>query len=179
MKLPTPVKIDKSVECFSLNRSTSYPSRCLSLNSFCDETSRTWVSLSPETMCVISVKTEFKSQSELHGFSNFHMGDFFLFLRRQRGRSECPSCSDPFLHNCACMLSHFSQVWLCATPRTAAHQAPLSMGFSRQEYWSGLSFPSLGIFSTQGSNRSLQHCRQMLYRLSHQGFNRSDKYFIQ
>ena len=42
----------------------------------------------------------------------------------------------------ACMLSHFSHVRLCATLWTAAHQAPLSMGFSRQEYWSGLPFPS-------------------------------------
>ena len=38
--------------------------------------------------------------------------------------------------------SYFSHVWLCATPETAAHQAPLSLGFSRQEYWSGLPFPS-------------------------------------
>ena len=36
----------------------------------------------------------------------------------------------------------FSRVWLLATPRTAAYQAPLSMGFSRQEYWSGLPLPS-------------------------------------
>ena len=40
------------------------------------------------------------------------------------------------------LLSSFSCVWLCATPQTAAHQAPLSTGFSRQEYWSGLPFPS-------------------------------------
>ena len=40
------------------------------------------------------------------------------------------------------LLSHFSHVRLCATPQTAAHQAPLSLGFSRQEYWSGLPFPS-------------------------------------
>ena len=40
------------------------------------------------------------------------------------------------------LLSRFSRVQLCATPWTAAHQAPLSMGFSRQEYWSGLPFPS-------------------------------------
>ena len=40
-----------------------------------------------------------------------------------------------------------------ATPWTVACQAPLSMGFSRQEYWSGLSFPSPGgVFPTQGSN---------------------------
>ena len=39
-------------------------------------------------------------------------------------------------------LSHFSHVQLCETPETAAHQAPLSLGFSRQEHWSGLPFPS-------------------------------------
>ena len=38
------------------------------------------------------------------------------------------------------LLSH---VWLLATPWTATHQAPLSMGFSRQEYWSGAPLPSL------------------------------------
>ena len=41
-----------------------------------------------------------------------------------------------------CMLSHFSCVRLCATPWTAAHQAPPSTGFSRQEYRGGLPFPS-------------------------------------
>ena len=40
------------------------------------------------------------------------------------------------------LLSRFSRVRLCATPKTAAHQAPLSLGFSRQEHWSGLPFPS-------------------------------------
>ena len=40
------------------------------------------------------------------------------------------------------LLSRFSRVWLCATPETAAHQAPPSLGFSRQEHWSGLPFPS-------------------------------------
>ena len=40
------------------------------------------------------------------------------------------------------LLSHFSRVRLCATPRTAAYQASLSMGFSRQEHWNGLPFPS-------------------------------------
>ena len=40
------------------------------------------------------------------------------------------------------LLSRFSRVRLCVTPQTAAHQAPLSLGFSRQEYWSGLPFPS-------------------------------------
>ena len=40
------------------------------------------------------------------------------------------------------LLSRFSHVRLCATPQTGAHQAPLSLGFSRQEQWSGLPFPS-------------------------------------
>ena len=42
------------------------------------------------------------------------------------------------------LLNHISHVRLCATPETAAHQAPLSMGFARQEYWRGLPFPSPG-----------------------------------
>ena len=41
----------------------------------------------------------------------------------------------------ACVLSHFRYVQVCATLWTVAHQAPLSMGFSRQEYWSGLPCP--------------------------------------
>jgi len=40
------------------------------------------------------------------------------------------------------LLSCFSRVRLCATPETAAHQALPSLGFSRQEHWSGLPFPS-------------------------------------
>ena len=40
------------------------------------------------------------------------------------------------------LLSHFSHVRLCATPWMAAHQVPPSLGFSKQEYWSGLPFPS-------------------------------------
>ena len=40
------------------------------------------------------------------------------------------------------LLSRFSRVRLCVTPETAAHQDPPSLGFSRQEHWSGLPFPS-------------------------------------
>ena len=49
-----------------------------------------------------------------------------------------------------CMLSHFSCVWLLTTIWTAASHAPLSMGFSRQEYWSGLPFPYPGHLSNLG-----------------------------
>ena len=49
---------------------------------------------------------------------------------------------------CACVLSCFSHIWLFMTLCTVAHQAPLSMGFSRQEYWSGLPHPLQGISSS-------------------------------
>ena len=55
-----------------------------------------------------------------------------------------------------------SPIRLFVTPWTVAYQAPPSMGFSRQEYWNGLPFPSLGIFTTQGSNPGIPHWRQML-----------------
>ena len=45
------------------------------------------------------------------------------------------------IRNTLLLLSCFSRVRCCATPQTAAHQAPPSLGFSRQEYWSGLPFP--------------------------------------
>ena len=56
----------------------------------------------------------------------------------------------------ACMLSPFSCVQHSATLWTVAHQAPLSMGFSRQEYWSGLPCPLPGNLPNSGTEpRSL------------------------
>ena len=43
-----------------------------------------------------------------------------------------------------CVLSRFGCVWLFVIPWTVAHQAPLSVGFSRQEYWGGVPFPPPG-----------------------------------
>ena len=61
---------------------------------------------------------------------------------------NAPSSPPPFLHIYLCLyravLSHFSRFWLFATLWTVAHQAPLSMGFSRQEYWTGLPCPPRG-----------------------------------
>ena len=53
------------------------------------------------------------------------------------------------------MLSHFSHVRLFVTLRTIAHQAPLSMGFSRQEYQSGLPFPPPGDLPDSGIRSDL------------------------
>ena len=55
----------------------------------------------------------------------------------------------------ACVLSHFSRVRLFAALWTVAHSSPLSVGFSRQEYWSGLPFPSPGDLPHPGINPGL------------------------
>ena len=51
---------------------------------------------------------------------------------------------------CACVLSHFSPIKLFSTLWTVSHQAPLFMGFSRQDYWSGLTCPPPGDLSDPG-----------------------------
>ena len=55
----------------------------------------------------------------------------------------------------AYVLSHVSHVWLFATLWKAACQVPLSRGFSRQEYWSGVFFLLQGTFPDPGSNLHL------------------------
>ena len=57
---------------------------------------------------------------------------------------------------------------------TVACQAPPSMGFSRQEYWSGLPFPSPGDLLDPGIDSDLPHYGQTLYHLSHQGLPQKD-----
>ena len=74
-----------------------------------------------------------------------------------------------YLHKVKLKGKSLSRVRLFATPWTVAHQAPLSMGFSSQEYWSGLSFPSPGDLPDPVIEPGLCHCRQILYHLSHQG----------
>ena len=69
---------------------------------------------------------------------------------------------------CVCVCLLLSHVQLFATPWTVAHQTPLSIDFSRQEYWSGHILLQ-GIFQTQGLNPGLLHCRWIIYWLSHQG----------
>ena len=56
------------------------------------------------------------------------------------------------------LLSHFSRVQLCVTPETPAHQSPPSLGFSRQEHWSGLPFPS-PMHESEVKVKSLSHVR--------------------
>ena len=79
---------------------------------------------------------------------NFHLELVLVFVKWSEAAQSCPTLCDPMD---------------CSLP-----QAP-SMGFSRQEYWSGLPFPSPGDLPDPGWNPGLPHCRQTLCRLSHQG----------
>ena len=106
---------------------------------------------------------------------------FSLLLSLCRSKSFSLSvgqCRLPCM--CGCMLSHFSRVWLFVTLWAVAHQAPLPMGFSRQQYWSGLPLPSLSgfpyflQFKSEFGNKELmiwatassQSCFCWLYRAS-------------
>ena len=71
-----------------------------------------------------------------------------------------------------------SPVWLFVTPRAGALQPPLSMGFSRQEYWSGLLFLLQGIFPIQGLNLRLLLWQVGSLPLSHLGSQRVSKSWI-
>ena len=55
------------------------------------------------------------------------------------------------------LLNHFSRIQLCVTPWTAAHQAPPSLGFSRQEHWSGLPFLS-PMHESENESEVTQSC---------------------
>ena len=63
-------------------------------------------------------------------------------------------CMEAFLIMCVCMLSHFSCVQLSVTLWIIALQALLSMGFAKQEYWSGLPCPSPGDLPNPGIKHS-------------------------
>ena len=81
-------------------------------------------------------------------------------IREQQERY--PISSDNLYPGGMCVLCRFSRVQLFATPWTVARQAPLSMGFPRQEYWSGVAvsppgdLPDPGIEPTSPSSLALQ-----------------------
>ena len=85
-----------------------------------------------------------------HGLLNIQLSSdsFFSYL----------SFSNPSFSLCVLVTQY---VWLFVTLWTVALQAALSLGFPRQEYWSGLPFPSPGDLP------DLLHCRQILYCLNH------------
>ena len=74
----------------------------------------------------------------------------------------------PRFHKVKVKVKSLSRIQLFATLWTVAYQASLSMGFSRQEYLSGLPFPSPGDLPDPGMEAGLLNCRQILYLLSYQ-----------
>ena len=83
------------------------------------------------------------------------LSPLFHMLGSAQGQHPNP-CKSPLFSTCIlvlptlCVLSHFSRVWLFVTLWTRAHQAPLSMGFSRHEHWSGLPCPAPGDLPNPG-----------------------------
>ena len=78
----------------------------------------------------------------LHSEWTFHISPRPVSVRLSRMLPPPLALSPQLLRACACcVLSRFSSVWLCAILWTVAHQTPLSVGFSRQKYWSELPFP--------------------------------------
>ena len=100
-----------------------------------------------------------------------------LFWKGTKSKMEMMYVAVNISHSsleCVCVLVLAAQSYLtlcdpldCSLPGYIHGQR--SMEFSKQEYQSGLPFPSPGIFPTQGLNPDLPHCRQILYHLSHQG----------
>ena len=111
------------------------------------------------------------------------MSDSVQPLRRQPTRLPCPwdslgkntGVGCHFLVQCMKVkVKSLSHVRLLATPWTAAHQAPPSMGFSRQEYWSGVPLPSpghqpyfsvkltLSLKNNNNKNKALGICRKII-----------------
>ena len=80
----------------------------------------------------------YEIQSIIISYEQLRHGNVKLFNQSKQVGQLLNWSSDPIL----LLLIHVSRVRLCATPETAAHQAPPSLGFSRQEHWSGLPFPS-------------------------------------
>ena len=72
-------------------------------------------------------------------------------------------CLDEFVY----IYTLYKVVAVRSRYRMFLHQAPPSIGFSRQEYWSGFPFPSPGDLADPGIEPRSPHCRQALYRLSH------------
>ena len=72
------------------------------------------------------------------------------WLSWNHGSQNSLSCVLPSSVQCSAVLSHFSRVQVFASLWTVVHKAPLSMGFCRQEYWSGLLCPPPGDLPNTG-----------------------------
>ena len=110
--------------------------------------------------------------------------NFFVLILLARTSAQCLSCENRdlcfvsdfrgkafslFTIEHVLTVSCFSRVWLCDLMGPVALQAPLSLGFCRQEYWSVFPCPPPGDLPVPGSNSCFLHCWWILYSLSHLG----------
>ena len=110
----------------------------------------------------VVLKVYFLTEVQLTWFFKYTVTLFQLYIHTHthtHTHTYTHTHTHTYIYMRACKLSHFSCVRFFATLWTVAHQAPLSMGFSRQEYWWGISPLLQGIFPT--SNPGLLHRRQM------------------
>ena len=94
-------------------------------------------------------------QARLQHYVNWELPDVQAGFRKGRGKKERK-------------VKLLSGVWLFASPRTVAYQVPPSMGFSRQEYWSGLPLPSPGDLPDPGTKPRSPELQADSSPLSHQ-----------
>ena len=93
----------------------------------------------------------YKILCRLHQSLGAYLAPCGSFTRNVLWKIQMNFLSNPCLsHKVIVRIKSESRVQLFATPWTVAYQAPLSMGFSRQEYWGGLPFPSPGDLPNPG-----------------------------
>ena len=107
---------------------------------------------------------KYKTDKDLQYSTRNYTQDFAISSKGKESEKNRGVCVCVCL--CVCLVAKSCPT--LASPWTVAHQDPLSMGFSRQEFWSVLPCPP-PIFPTQGSNPGLPHCGWILYQLSHKG----------
>ena len=114
-----------------------------------------WYPVRPVLFLAVDTGTQWAGLSQLHRTSLLQLPTCSTGLHKAFCKTTS-HCFFNFPHACmhAQLLIH---VRLSVTPWAVAHQAPLSMEFSRQEYWSGLPFPTQWIFPAQGLNLHLLH----------------------
>jgi len=100
-----------------------------------------------------SLHSKFNSQRKRE--KHLHLCQYLIFFSNILNPSPWMSPPLNFVASSTCVLSSFSCIWLFATLWTVAFQAPLSVGFSRQEYWSGLPCPPPGDLPNLVMGRSL------------------------
>ena len=145
-RLPIPSRTNTKKRCPFHDRGLEYKSR-KSRDTWSNRKVRTWSTKWSMTKANRVLPKEHTGHSK-HPFQQ-HMRQLYTWTTpdgQHRNQTDYILCCRRWKSSMLLLLllRCFSRVWLLATPWTAAYQAPPSMGFSRQEYWSGVPLPSPG-----------------------------------